>query len=185
MNEPTSVDDNTNNNNKLTSTGDHNPDPVSNYINTVNEDKQTSSSSSFLIDTIENNYSSTNTNPTQAGTLTVYPHYLNISQHKSFQLSCIYNGFHFSDVRLIWFKNEKHIDHTNQRRFLLHHYKQFNTSVSILKFSHGLPSDSGIYRCVAAADTQHWSLNQTSYLVINKSNFINITPFYTVYSLHN
>ena len=79
--------------------------------------------------------------------LTISPRYMNASQFKSFQFDCVYNGYKYLHIDLVWSKNGQHLDLVNHNRILAIQYKQNNTRISILKFSYALLSDAGIYNC--------------------------------------
>lgn len=123
----------------------------------------------------------------------VNPRYLNQTEFKSFQINCIYTGPKFANMRLIWLKNDKllQVDSSslnNQnsqtslhqqnhlRRFFTLNYKQNFTNIGVLKFSYGLTTDTGVYKCVALFDNSgsvtkqaFSSLNDSSYLIVHKS----------------
>lgn len=116
--------------------------------------------------------------------VSVHPRLLNQSEYASFQLNCIYIGPNFESIKLVWLKNGKLLqidDDMKQiqlsssaqhpRRFFTLNYKQNFTSIGVLKFSHGLTKDTGVYKCVALHenDIMRMSLNDTSYLIVNKS----------------
>ena len=93
--------------------------------------------------------------------LTVSPKYLNVNPYESFQLDCIYNGPKYLIIKLVWFKNGAIITKDDPKsRFLILDYIQNNTSMCILKFLYAIPTDAGIYTCIATAT----NLNSNSYL---------------------
>ena len=85
--------------------------------------------------------------------LTVYPKQAKMSEYKSFQLDCVYKGKNYLKVKLIWLKDDQIIqpvsDGEDVDRLFLLNYKQNNTSFCILKFSHALLTDTGVYSCIA------------------------------------
>lgn len=96
--------------------------------------------------------------------LNVYPKNVKMPEYRSFQLDCVYKGPNYLKVKLIWLKNDQIIQPVNSEedgdRLFLLNYKQNNTSFCILKFSHALLTDSGVYTCVATISPHHVPNNQ-------------------------
>lgn len=102
--------------------------------------------------------------------LTVTPKLMNITQYKSFQLDCIYNGPQYLNIKLVWIKNGVNLDTQNNKRIIILDYKQNNTRISILKFSYGLVKDEGTYKCLATNSSRKNILHDSARLVIHSSN---------------
>ena len=95
--------------------------------------------------------------------LFVNPKIINMTQFQCFHIDCIYNGPHFLNIKLVWYKNGNYLDGSQARksRIFIVDYIQNNTRISILKFAYAFLIDTGNYKCFA------FNLNKKSTPILN------------------